>query len=152
MGQPKARLQSSLSSAGHTVASMRSMAKFSKYAYYQDALHGIAYYNFICQIETELMENADAVVASIKALAEKLFTSDRLLISLTRQCLYLQTICQSLENLSRRMEPVSLNPMPGQLNWQKLTRDLWMHPRYSMWQEPETSQSMVTATQEHSDF
>lgn len=83
VAQTKARLQSSLSSAGHTVASMRSMAKFSKYAYYQDALHGIAYYNFICQIEAELMENADAVAASIKALAEKLFTSDRLLISFT---------------------------------------------------------------------
>lgn len=83
VAQTKARLQSSLSSAGHTVASMRSMAKFSKYAYYQDALHGIDYYNFICGIDAQLKENADVVVANIKALADKLFASDRLLISFT---------------------------------------------------------------------
>ena len=83
VAQTKARLQSSLSSAGHTVASMRSMSKFSKYAYYQDALHGIEYYNFICKIETQLKNDSECVVNSIRAMVDKLFTTDRLLVSFT---------------------------------------------------------------------
>ena len=59
VAQMKARLQVSLSSSGHMVAAMRSMMNFSPYAYYQDALHGIAFYRFICETEQVLKKNPD---------------------------------------------------------------------------------------------
>ena len=83
VAQTKARLQAALSSSGHTVASMRSMANFSKYAMYQDKLHGIDYYRFICEIEKLLSENPAIVTSKLKELCDMLFTNDRMLISFT---------------------------------------------------------------------
>lgn len=85
VSQTKARLQVALSSSGHTVAAMRSMANFSKYAYYQDALHGIAYYRFICETEQLLKKNPDYVIEQLQAMVSQLFAQNRLLISFTAE-------------------------------------------------------------------
>lgn len=83
VAQTKARLQAALSSAGNTVASMRSMSKFSKYAMYQDKLHGIDFYRFICNIERKLSDEPGEVTSKLKELCDRLFVTDRLLISFT---------------------------------------------------------------------
>ena len=81
--QIKARLQVSLSSSGHTVAVMRSMSGFSKYAYYEDKLRGIDYYRFVCRTEQLLKENPQIVVENLKRISDKLFARNRLLIGNT---------------------------------------------------------------------
>ena len=81
--QMKSRLQVSLSSSGHMVAAMRSMANFSPYAYYQDALHGIAFYRFICRTEQLLKENPDYVIGNLHQLIEQIIAQNRLTISFT---------------------------------------------------------------------
>ena len=83
VAQMKARLQVSLSSSGHMVAAMRSMMNFSPYAYYQDALHGIAFYRFICETEQVLKKNPDYVIHNLERLIEQIFSQNRLTISFT---------------------------------------------------------------------
>lgn len=83
VAQMKARLQVSLSSSGHMVAAMRSMAHHSPYAYYQDALHGIAFYRFICETEQLLKKNPSYVMDQLRKLMDQLFAQNRLTISFT---------------------------------------------------------------------
>lgn len=83
VAQIKARLQANLSSSGHLVAAMRSMSSFSRYAFYQDELKGIAFYRSICHIEKELSESPKSVSDKLAAIAKKLFARNRMLISFT---------------------------------------------------------------------
>lgn len=83
VAQIKARLQANLSSSGHLVAAMRSMSSFSRYAFYQDELKGIAFYRSICRIEKELSESPKSVSDKFAAIAKKLFARNRMLISFT---------------------------------------------------------------------
>lgn len=83
VAQIKARLQANLSSSGHLVAAMRSMSSFSRYAFYQDELKGIAFYRSICRIEKELSESPKSVSDKLAAIAKKLFARNRMLISFT---------------------------------------------------------------------
>lgn len=83
VAQIKARLQANLSSSGHLVAAMRSMSSFSRYAFYQDELKGIAFYRSICRIEKELSESPERVSDKLAAIAKKLFARNRMLISFT---------------------------------------------------------------------
>lgn len=83
VAQIKARLQANLSSSGHLVAAMRSMSSFSRYAFYQDELKGVAFYRSICRIEKELSESPKSVSDKLAAIAKKLFARNRMLISFT---------------------------------------------------------------------
>ena len=83
VAQIKARLQANLSSSGHLVAAMRSMSSFSRYALYQDELKGVAFYRSICRIEKELSESPKNVSDKLAAIAKKLFSRNRMLISFT---------------------------------------------------------------------
>jgi hypothetical protein len=81
--QTKARLQASLSGAGHIVASIRAMSYFSKYAVCQDALHGEKFYQVICEIEKQLADDPQKVIDKLQSLTEKLFAQNRLIVSFT---------------------------------------------------------------------
>ena len=81
--QVKSRLQSSLSSSGHNVAANRSLSRISRYAYYQDALYGIDYYQHIAALEEQLGKDSEAVIGRLSAMVKKIFVKERLLVSFT---------------------------------------------------------------------
>ncbi len=81
--QVKSRLQSSLSSSGHTVAANRALSRISRYAYDQDALYGIDYYQHVVALEKQLIEEPEAVVERLSAMVKKIFVKERLLVSFT---------------------------------------------------------------------
>lgn len=83
LAQSKARLQQSLSSAGHSVSSMRALAGFSEYAYYLDATNGITYYETIKDLEEHFDEKKQTLIAKLKQLICQIFGTERLLISFT---------------------------------------------------------------------
>lgn len=83
LAQSKARLQQSLSSAGHSVSSMRALAGFSEYAYYLDATNGITYYETVKDLEEHFEEKKQTLVAKLKQLIGQIFGTERLLISFT---------------------------------------------------------------------
>lgn len=83
LAQSKARLQQSLSSAGHSVSSMRALAGFSEYAYYLDATNGITYYETVKDLEEHFDEKKQTLIAKLKQLICQIFGTERLLISFT---------------------------------------------------------------------
>ena len=83
LAQSRARLQQSLSSAGHSVSSMRALAGFSEYAYYLDATNGITYYETVKDLEEHFDEKKQTLIAKLKQLTCQIFGTERLLISFT---------------------------------------------------------------------
>ena len=83
VAQIKSRLQVNLSSSRHTVSVMRSLAGWSKYAFYQEKLRGIDYYRFICEIEGQLKEKPDIVIDKLREVCKTIFVKNRLVISYT---------------------------------------------------------------------
>ncbi|MCI7322822.1 MAG: insulinase family protein [Lachnospiraceae bacterium] len=83
IAQVKARLQTNLSSSGHTVAAMRSLAGQSSYAFYQDATLGITYYRSICEMEKRIQQDPQAVTGVFRQLMEQIFGASRLTVSFT---------------------------------------------------------------------
>lgn len=76
----KSRLQVSISSAGHSVASTRAMTYFSKAAAYKDT---ITFYEVLCDLEAHFEERKEALIAKLKELTEAIFTRENLLVSVT---------------------------------------------------------------------
>lgn len=83
LAQLKTRLQSGLSSSGHSVASTRAMSYFSRAAYYQDATSGIACFQVVDEIESHFEEKKEELTDRLLGLIRKIFTADRLMISIT---------------------------------------------------------------------
>ncbi|MBR5566133.1 MAG: insulinase family protein [Roseburia sp.] len=76
----KSRLQMTLSGAGHSVASTRAMSYFSKTAVYRNS---IELYRVVADLETNFEERKVELAKKLQALTEKIFTNDRLMVSVT---------------------------------------------------------------------
>ena len=76
----KSRLQVSISSAGHSVASTRAMTYFSRAAAYKDT---ITFYETLCDLEAHFDERKEALTAKLKEMVSSIFTKEHLLVSVT---------------------------------------------------------------------
>ena len=76
----KSRLQVSISSAGHSVASTRAMTYFSRVAAYKDT---ITFYETLCDLEAHFDERKEALTAKLKEMVSSIFTKEHLLVSVT---------------------------------------------------------------------
>ena len=76
----KSRLQVSISSAGHSVASTRAMTYFSKAAAYKDTS---TFYETLCDLEAHFDERKEALTAKLKEMVSSIFTKEHLLVSVT---------------------------------------------------------------------
>lgn len=83
IAQVKSRLQVNLSSSGNVVAAMRALSYQSRYAFYQDATLGIAYYQLIQKLDEQMKTDPKQVVDKMKTLVAKVFVQNRLLVSFT---------------------------------------------------------------------
>ena len=83
IAQVKSRLQVNLSSSGHVVAAMRALSYQSRYAFYQDATLGIAYYKLIQKLDEQMKTDPEQIVDKLRALVAKVFVQNRLLVSFT---------------------------------------------------------------------
>lgn len=83
LAQLKSRLQTGLSSSGHSVASTRAMSYFSRAAYYQDATSGIACYKVIADLESHFEEQKAVLIQKLSDLTRKIFTAERLMVGIT---------------------------------------------------------------------
>lgn len=83
LAQLKSRLQTGLSSSGHSVASTRAMSYFSRAAYYQDATSGIACYKVIADLESHFEEQKAVLIQKLSDLTRKIFTAEQLMVGIT---------------------------------------------------------------------
>lgn len=81
----KSRLQMNLSSAGHSISSMRAMSYFSDSAKYTDMTQGIEFYQLVKDLEEHFEEKKDALSGMLKGLAEEIFCKENLMFSIGAQ-------------------------------------------------------------------
>lgn len=83
LAQLKSRLQVGLSASGHSVASTRAVSYFSRAAYYQDAVSGIACYEVIADYEANFEEKKEELIRILTGLVQDIFTAERMTVSIT---------------------------------------------------------------------
>lgn len=110
LAQLRSRLQVGLSSAGHSVASMRAMSYFSRTACYQDATNGIACFRVIADYEANFEEKKDELIAKLEELVRRIFTAERLLVGITCEEKHFEAVKQEVEKLK---ESLYLPKEPG---------------------------------------
>ena len=82
LAQLKSRLQMSMSSAGHTVSSMRAMSYFSESAKYTDMTQGIEFYQLVKDLEEHFEEKKDALSQTLEELMKLIFCKENLMLSI----------------------------------------------------------------------
>ncbi len=105
VAQTKSRLKMTMSMAGHATALMRAISYFSKTYYFNDAVTGIAFYEFIKDLEEHFEEKKTAVAEKLSALAQKLFTKERMMVSVTSERQHLQAAEQQAGELAEMLYP-----------------------------------------------
>lgn len=103
IAQLKSRLQAGLSASGHSVASTRAMSYFSRTAQYQDAAGGIACYGVISDYEANFQEKKGELIAKLTALVAKIFTAERMQVSITCEQAHYGAVEQEILALKARL-------------------------------------------------
>lgn len=97
------RLQVGLSSAGHSVASTRAMSYFSRAAYYQDATGGIGCFRVIADYEEHFEEKKGELIAKLEELVSRIFTAERLMVSITCEQKHYAAVEQAVAQLKDQL-------------------------------------------------
>ena len=79
----RSRLEMRMSSAGNVLAAGRAMSCFSVPALITDSISGIAYYQFVKDLDEHYEEKKDEIRSKCQELVKKVFTRDHLLVSST---------------------------------------------------------------------
>lgn len=82
LAQLKSRLQMSLSSAGHSISSMRAMSYFSESAKYTEMTQGIEFYQLVKDLEENFEEKKDGLSKILEELMKEIFCRENLMFSI----------------------------------------------------------------------
>ncbi len=105
LGQLKSRLQASLSSVAHSVASMRAMSYFSRAAYYQDAVGGILFEQKIADLAEHFEEKKADLIAKLEELTRRIFTPERMSVSVVCEEKDFETVGREIGQLKEKLYP-----------------------------------------------
>lgn len=83
ISQQKARLQSSLGSAGHSTAVMRAASYYSPASNFQDRIAGIGYFRLLEDLEKHFEEKKNEIKENLKKLMHLIFRPENLFVSVT---------------------------------------------------------------------
>lgn len=83
VGETRSAKQTNQQASGHATAAWRAMAYVKERMYYVEQLKGVAYYDFLCDLEENFEEKKENLIAVLKILAKKIFTVNRMSISVT---------------------------------------------------------------------
>lgn len=83
INETKLRMQSSMTSAGHSVAAVHALASFSDQAAMQEQVTGIEFYRMICELEKDFDNKKAEVIRNLKETLQFLFCRETLMIDYT---------------------------------------------------------------------
>lgn len=83
IGEIRSAKQISLQSSGNVTAVSRSLAYLSEAGYYAEQMKGIAYYDFLCDLEENFEARKENLIAVLRELVKVIFTRERIQISIT---------------------------------------------------------------------
>ncbi len=108
--EAKSRMQARFVSAGHSTAVGAAMAQMSVGGKISSLVNGIDFYNFVCGILDDFDAVKDSVVAGLKAVADKVYDREGLMISLTGDDELYKSVNPALTALVAEF-PVKNNPV-----------------------------------------
>lgn len=83
IGETRSARQVSLQSSGHSTTVGRAEAYRSEAGKYNEQMKGVAYYEFLCDLEKDFDEKKEELVQILEMLVREIFTKKRLLIDIT---------------------------------------------------------------------
>lgn len=110
----KSRAQANLVSAGHCTAVLRGASYSSPMAAFQDAMSGVAYYQFIENLEKEFDSRKEELVHTLKALMVEILRPEYLCVSYTGERETLDEVMGQVKALKMTLhtEPVKTSSEP----------------------------------------
>lgn len=103
-------------SSGHAFGSLVASASFSDMYRYLDEINGIKYYHFLENLLENIQEDGHTALEIMKALSQKIFTQDRLIINITTDSeklpfieKYASAFVKNLPSSSVQIVPLSFN-------------------------------------------
>lgn len=85
ISEGKSRLQSQLTGAGHSVASMRAMSYFSRVAAINEVLNGVEVYRFYDALDKDFVNKYQEVASNLEELCHILFRKENLMSDITAE-------------------------------------------------------------------
>ncbi len=83
IGEVRSGKQASLQASGHSSAAWRGLSYLQEQYYYIEQIRGIAYYDFICDLDDHFDDRKKNLIAVLEGLAKNIFTRERMLVSVT---------------------------------------------------------------------
>lgn len=119
LAQLKSRLQMSLSSAGHSISSMRAMSYFSENAKYTDMTQGIEFYQLVKELEEHFEEKKDDFSATLEQLMKSIFRKDNLMISIGAEPEGMEQVAGEIQGLKEILHNEAVEAVGEQLVLEK---------------------------------
>lgn len=102
------QLKTGFSSAGHKTASMRALSYVSEGCRYKEWIEGISFFEFLDDIYKHYDEKADSLIAGMKEAQKKIFTEEKLILSVTDdqkvESVFEEEIKEFISHLSKKAE------------------------------------------------
>ena len=83
IAQRVSRLSMGINSSGHTAAVLRAASYYDKSSYMKEMVSGIAFYDFMKNLDAHFDELIDDVIEKLNALCHRIFRRDKLMFDLT---------------------------------------------------------------------
>ncbi len=103
--ETRSRAKMKLESAGHSTAVSRATSYTSATAYYNEMTGGTAYYNFLERIAKNYEAEKTTIIAKLKEVCARLFTSSNLLINYTADEQGYSWLPESMKKLTDHLQP-----------------------------------------------
>ncbi|MGL5436810.1 MAG: insulinase family protein [Lachnospiraceae bacterium] len=103
--ETRSRAKMKLENAGHSTAVSRATSYFSATAYYNEITGGTAYYNFLEQIAKNYETEKEQVIAKLKEVCARLFTTSNLLINYTADDKGYAYLPEAMKKLTDHLKP-----------------------------------------------
>lgn len=99
IGEARSVKQMGLQSAGHNTAIIRAMSYQRESSYVNDHIRGIAYYDFLCDLDDHFEGRKTALIPLLETLMKKIFVKERLLMDVTADTEGYNAMASNIGNL-----------------------------------------------------
>lgn len=112
------RLEMKMNSSGHVFAVNRAMSYFSQNSCFNDLTGGIAYYEFLKELEANYEERKDTLIAKLSEVLHEIIRKDNLMVSITADKQGYQLMEQEIRTLNKDLIEKTEQNAPSALTTQ----------------------------------
>ncbi len=117
--ESRSRLEMGIFEFGHNIVSNRLLSYFSPLGMYMEIMSGLSYYWFIRDLEKNFDKNFENVSIILKRLAEKLFTSNGIIVSITADTADLKKVIPDLKSFISNLSDEKIEKYKYKFNFNK---------------------------------